>query len=1605
MNTVYFGIIEDRDDPLKLGRCRVRVAGMHTHNNQVLPVQDLPWALVVQPVNGTSIAANNPPAEGTEVLVVYADEPHCQIPVVVGCIPTLSQSKFVWVDQIPEVPKVRDILSPDIGHSLPKSAAEQSRNQSTEIRTQQTASDKVVAYDIMNNASNSKEKSLMAIGGVDGVPTTVGQSSVAMTVRNSYGQSNPTPNQKFVKSQIELGSTTKAIQVQVLSLIKQSGSQLAGDIALGKTTISEAAQQLKTDMTNGVIALGQQRFEAAVGSILGNGLGTSLGSINTGLEGIAGALQGGLSFDSLQQGLDAVGNVVNGIAGLGSGLSSLIGGEQGLNGIVSSITEGDLFNTIGDSLSSVASNAADFIENFDTDKLLSIGSDLTSSAPQFVQSAVGSVITNLSNYGFDQETIKEIVNSFKGAGGSSFAVTFSAAGMTDTITRKLRELLATGMDPFVVVDGVMEKLITYSESMEKALNKVAAAGVVTGIDGSVISTSVRNTVRGWQAVLQKMMTMVYNAGTDVIEWVVEQFNTIASIALDIFNGAAGIIKSLLEMIPFSNIIVNVVMNLVATLIPGFNENDFDCGIGPFAVGVSIDKGTYNSNAFNGLGNRKVIDEKGKGKLTQSAFANVGEGNTPPVHGVWGGPNFGGSVSKPVQAKVISPSNNPSNATRTLNATIPDLSSIGYAISNPEKTSSNLFIIANGLTSVGIATLEAQAAFLAVSFAYCQLIPKIADYEYTEKEHLIAKFPRTFGRATDKIISDHLFARSMHKCTEAQFYNFVYDSATDGQSLGNVASTDGYKYAEAGLLPLVGANSYKAYGLTSASKFITNMSQCLNVASQQFLKAIQNIPAGNISGPILTALSIFNVDNTVAIKAFEHFYGAPLFDSFQTTNKTAGTNINRNSYYGSAQENTQSCGFTDPNGKYPYNRNSESSSISKLAQGNGVNTVVASKESNRKLGVPIANDQGTWDQPHSGYNAQYPYNAVKETESGHIEEFDDTPGYERIHRYHRSGTFEEIVSNGTKIIRIVGDGYEIIDRNGFISIAGNANVTAVGNINIYCQSDVNIEADGTVEVKSHGNMNIGVANDLNISAGGNINMWSGKSINNQCAENMHIRSSTGSVYATAKQDFSVVADKDIFVSSNENMYIHAQDDIAIESEEGNGDFVCKNAINVSALESSLQLYSGSNAALSGVLDVDINAGMNLRQQCLLNFTILSTGFARIQSTAMDVSSLGYLHISSVGEMSASATGAVTVSATGALQLGATGLVNVNAGAALTMGAKGAIGITSGGAFGVQAAATASILSAGVVAFDGTLLALNSGMSVPPVPSIPVVAIPALPSGFASKASIGRGAPIGQKAVLYGMATLAPRTPIYPNIPVLTIENPIIRTEPIIEDLDQLEGVDGQLIEKTVAMQSGRPTQIKGPTANDIVDPNISHTDSQYGLILQNRTEFNPNDQISDHFNLGDMFDGGFNKRHILQDQAGLTKQQIVVNLCNTAENVLEQLLTVLPGGISGYNKLWRINSGYRMTMTNNNLVGASKTSQHTKGQAIDIQLIEGTKADHYNLIQRVAANCRFDQLILEYSSTGRSSWIHCSYDANKARRQCLTINLCNKETSQGFVLYA
>lgn len=204
-------------------------------------------------------------------------------------------------------------------------------------------------------------------------------------------------------------------------------------------------------------------------------------------------------------------------------------------------------------------------------------------------------------------------------------------------------------------------------------------------------------------------------------------------------------------------------------------------------------------------------------------------------------------------------------------------------------------------------------------------------------------------------------------------------------------------------------------------------------------------------------------------------------------------------------NTSTSGFKDPNGIYPIDALKGEPDTNRLARHDKIHeTIVFAKEAARakRIRMPYwIKRKKEWSQPSIPYNAAYPFNQTRTTESGHVEEWDDTKGSERIHRYHKSGTFEEIDSNGTRVTRIVGDSYEILERNGNLVVRGSVNITVQGNAEVRVENnayfevlgDLNTRVTGKWTHKSRGDIKFSTEGKFEVDTLGEIKIHSDKTI--------------------------------------------------------------------------------------------------------------------------------------------------------------------------------------------------------------------------------------------------------------------------------------------------------------------------------------------------------------------------------------------------------------------------------------------------------------------------------------------------------------------------------
>jgi hypothetical protein len=263
------------------------------------------------------------------------------------------------------------------------------------------------------------------------------------------------------------------------------------------------------------------------------------------------------------------------------------------------------------------------------------------------------------------------------------------------------------------------------------------------------------------------------------------------------------------------------------------------------------------------------------------------------------------------------------------------------------------------------------------------------------------------------------------------------------------------------------------------------------------------------------------------------------------------------------------GFSDPDGIYPLKEYDNEPDTNKLARGVSAGTASEDKSLNRATGIRTA-DGDTFDQPINPYNAQYPYNKVFQSEAGHVVEYDDTPGAERINVYHTSGTFTEIDANGNMVRRVVGSDYQITDGNGYVRVEGRCHISVGGSANITVAADANIEVDGDAFLT--------VGNDLVAAAGGRAQL--------SAAEAIDLRA------------------PNIYIEADEELHMTAGSKINIESQ---GPISQKSA-------TATMIEAGNNLEVTVGADYNLNAGGHGNIQTTGDANIQAGGSAKLYGTS-------------------------------------------------------------------------------------------------------------------------------------------------------------------------------------------------------------------------------------------------------------------------------------------------------------------------------------------------------------------------------------------------------
>ena len=236
-------------------------------------------------------------------------------------------------------------------------------------------------------------------------------------------------------------------------------------------------------------------------------------------------------------------------------------------------------------------------------------------------------------------------------------------------------------------------------------------------------------------------------------------------------------------------------------------------------------------------------------------------------------------------------------------------------------------------------------------------------------------------------------------------------------------------------------------------------------------------------------------------------------------------------------------------------------------------------------APIQETRGFWNEPdpksikknaNPYISAQYPFNHVHESESGHIREIDDSPGHERLFTQHRSGTFEEIHPDGTKVVKIIGDNYEIVAGGSNVYVTGAVNLTVEGAVRELIKGDYVLEVEGNYTQKIHKNHLVKVGAG---EAGGNREEEIRGNHAQQINGNKLTRITGFNDRLTEKSELTII---------NDTSSLSVANDMKVASINGSITTVAKNNLSNTTVTGIMSYKSGDKLNIKSVDAMVINA---------------------------------------------------------------------------------------------------------------------------------------------------------------------------------------------------------------------------------------------------------------------------------------------------------------------------------------------------------------------------------------------------------------------------------
>ena len=281
------------------------------------------------------------------------------------------------------------------------------------------------------------------------------------------------------------------------------------------------------------------------------------------------------------------------------------------------------------------------------------------------------------------------------------------------------------------------------------------------------------------------------------------------------------------------------------------------------------------------------------------------------------------------------------------------------------------------------------------------------------------------------------------------------------------------------------------------------------------------------------------------------------------------------------------------------------------------SVIGAKEQYRAYpeGADIAD---SFPDPYP--SAKYPYNHVHESEAGHIHEIDDTPGGERLMQQHSTGTFTEIHPDGSKMVKVIGDNYEIIAGKSSILVVGDANITYHGNVRELVKGDYALEVEGNYSQNIHGEHEVKIGKNRAEQILGNYAFNIDRAIKARVGE-----------------------DVDYLIDGNETRSVGGLFDLAVTKE-----------ISMGSLTSDIFAFASTDFQISATTGVvSFKAGDKLDMRSAKAMTI------KTEANGLNITSVGAVTETFSSTLTSSITGAVSETFSAGQTTNITGTLNLDA----------------------------------------------------------------------------------------------------------------------------------------------------------------------------------------------------------------------------------------------------------------------------------------------------------------------------------------------------------